>query len=593
MRKIYYSLLLCAATVCAGCQCEFDDTGLWNAIDDVTSRVDALESAAGRINSEMEALSAIVNALQNNIGITEVRPTADGYEIMFSDGKSVDIRHGKDGAAGQNGQNGKDGKDGVNTPEISLRPDEDGNYYWTLGGDWLVVDGERVRANGIDGKDGAAGKDGQDGAPGANSGDAPQVRINPDTGEWEISVNGGQTWSSTGVSAIGEAGAPGDSIFRSIDTDSDEYVLFVMTDGSEFRVPRHNPSMPVFTVEGADGVQVIKSGMTKRFKVVSDNVAGVSIQKPDGWRADFSDGVLAVTAPVAENIYAEEAGTVSIVAVSADNRSLITEFAVSIYELRILTFEDEDARFRRYEMPIGSETFSISTWSDLIDGQQYGGPMLYGDEDDYYMNEEPYFWYDQNNTELKHSFPEMYGYYCFWSGGHAISNYADTDIDGTGDAFHQLTIFGEQGSAGHNGSANFAVHFGYIDPSSSFNMTQNLPALEFGDSEARIIDHMWVMPNNYALYCYTYGNGLTSQLGDDDYVKITATGYGASDVETGKAEIVLAHGKEFIREWTRWDLSALGKVLRVEFNILGSSDNGYGFSQPAYFAYDDVAVRFY
>ena len=39
-------------------------------------------------------------------------------------------------------------------------------------------------------------------------------------------------------------------------------------------------------------------------------------------------------------------------------------------------------------------------------------------------------------------------------------------------------------------------------------------------------------------------------------------------------------------------VSAGGKVQKVEFNITGSSDNGHGFSQPAYFAYDDVAVRF-
>ena len=45
-------------------------------------------------------------------------------------------------------------------------------------------------------------------------------------------------------------------------------------------------------------------------------------------------------------------------------------------------------------------------------------------------------------------------------------------------------------------------------------------------------------------------------------------------------------------DWTKWDLSGLGKVLKVTFNVTGSSDNGYGFSQPAYFAYDDVAVRF-
>lgn len=38
--------------------------------------------------------------------------------------------------------------------------------------------------------------------------------------------------------------------------------------------------------------------------------------------------------------------------------------------------------------------------------------------------------------------------------------------------------------------------------------------------------------------------------------------------------------------------TALGKVVKIDFNVTGSNDNGYGFSQPAYFAYDDVAVRF-
>ena len=47
-----------------------------------------------------------------------------------------------------------------------------------------------------------------------------------------------------------------------------------------------------------------------------------------------------------------------------------------------------------------------------------------------------------------------------------------------------------------------------------------------------------------------------------------------------------------IDDWTKWDLSSLGKVKRVQFNIIGTNDNGFGFSQPAYFAYDDVAVRF-
>ena len=50
-----------------------------------------------------------------------------------------------------------------------------------------------------------------------------------------------------------------------------------------------------------------------------------------------------------------------------------------------------------------------------------------------------------------------------------------------------------------------------------------------------------------------------------------------------------------IQEWSLWDLSGLGNVLRVEFNLVGSDElyaSGYGLGAPGYFAYDNVAVRF-
>ena len=73
---------------------------------------------------------------------------------------------------------------------------------------------------------------------------------------------------------------------------------------------------------------------------------------------------------------------------------------------------------------------------------------------------------------------------------------------------------------------------------------------------------------------------------------IVATGYNG-DEKTGEAKLYLCNGpKEIVTDWTKFDLSGLGKVTRVTFNVTGSSDNGYGFSQPAYFAYDDVAVLF-
>ena len=104
---------------------------------------------------------------------------------------------------------------------------------------------------------------------------------------------------------------------------------------------------------------------------------------------------------------------------------------------------------------------------------------------------------------------------------------------------------------------------------------------------------MYVNNMDYALNCYIDGNGLTAKIGDDDWVKLVATGYNAAGEKTGTASIYLCNGpKNIMMDWTKWDLSGLGKVLKVTFNVTGSSDNGYGFSQPAYFAYDDVAVRF-
>ena len=86
------------------------------------------------------------------------------------------------------------------------------------------------------------------------------------------------------------------------------------------------------------------------------------------------------------------------------------------YELRVLTFEDEDAQFSEYTLDYADDWAgrTITTWSDLIDDPQYGGPLTYAD----FMSAK-YHWYDEGNTELAQTFPDNYAY-CFWGGGHAI-----------------------------------------------------------------------------------------------------------------------------------------------------------------------------
>ena len=263
------------------------------------------------------------------------------------------------------------------------------------------------------------------------------------------------------------------------------------------------------------------------------------------------------------------------------------------YELRVLTFEDADYKG-------GTNFAGGNNWTSLIDSPQYGGKLLYGESGGGVDSvDAAYKWTDKNNTWLSNTLSEGYGSWCYWSGGHAVSNYVSGEISKYGGFESQLTVYKkdvsglERTGGGHNGSNNFAVHYGYAD-NSGYGLGENaLPALTFADGTARVIDHMYVNNTDYALNCYIDGNGLTAKIGDDDWVKLVATGYNAAGEKTGTASIYLCNGpKNIMMDWTKWDLSGLGKVLKVTFNVTGSSDNGYGFSQPAYFAYDDVAVRF-
>ena len=554
MKRIIRTALIALVTAAVSACSMYDDTEIRDRLDGIDDKIASLEETVKGINSDIDALRQIVNALQQNVTIDRVEAGTDGYVIYFSDGTTAVITNGKDGA---------------NAPVISVAKDEtDGLWYWTIDGEWLVVDGQRIRAQGIDGEDGKPGEDAI----------APQVRINPDTRMWEISVDGGLTWESTGVIAEGQDGTGGSGIIVDVDYTSDAYnVIFTLADGTQISVPK---TISVeFDIEGLspDGVESIAYGKSKTYNVRISGMLNYIVNKPDGWRVSLSmaeDTTLTVTAPAKDNAYAETEGIVGIQLQSVTGEmSMVTVQVKALeYELRVLTFEGE-------------------YWSALIDNPQYGGPLLYGETG---MGPADYMWYDEGNTFLKHVMPENYGTTCYWGGGHAISNYVETDL-ANGDYLHQLAVYCKDpvtGFGGHGGSENFCVHFGYKD-GSPFNMTENLPAIEFGDGVARVVDHLYIMWNTYLANCVSNGNGLTAPLAPDGYVKVIAIGYDAEGVKIEQEpEYFLAGSNGNIQEWTKWDLSSLGKVSKIEFNVAGDSDNGYGFSQPAYFCYDDVAVRF-
>ena len=563
---------------------------LWGAIGDLEDRVTAVEDAVKKANSDLEALHTLVNALQNRITIDSVVADGDGYIIKLSDGRTVNISDGRNG----------------HTPVISVALDSDGLYYWTLDGEFMLdADGAKVRASAVDGKngengkDGADGKDGKDGVDGENGADGkdgadgidgkdgrdgvtPKIRINEDTGEWEYSLDDGETWTSTGVKAAGDKGdkgEKGDSFFADV-RESAENVVFELIDGTILTLPK-TVALSIAIVRDGSGVESFRELETKIFDVETVGVADWIVSHPDGWKASFDGVALKITAPSADNAYADKEGDVAVMVTAANGAGKIAKMAVSVsagegYELRILTFEDEDYK--------GSN--GAGYWTSMID-KEYGGPLLYGDYD--YCD---YQWCDDGNTMLTSGLVEVYDMRVFWNGGHAVSNYLLTDR-AQGDYTRQLSVYNTDPTAvygGHNGSKNFCIHFGYTD---FFSFSSSLPDLKFSDGVERVIDHMFVMITTYTAHSLLDGDGFTPAAGEDDWFGIVVAGFDSEGNETGTVSMNLFEpGRKMIQDWTKVDLSSLGKVASVKFNCAGSMKGSYGLNTPAYFAFDDVAVRF-
>lgn len=230
-----------------------------------------------------------------------------------------------------------------------------------------------------------------------------------------------------------------------------------------------------------------------------------------------------------------------------------------------LTFEDADWKG-------GDNYIGVNNWSSLIDDAQYGGPLLYPVSPD----AEIYNWNDENNTFLSHEFAGYYSSKAYYGGGQALSNYSMTDYS-TATCEEQLAIPVEKG---HNNSDNFCVFCGGESTPSDLVFSDNVP---------RVIDHMYVINTSYTLNEMTKED--TEFVNGDDWLKIVAVGYDKNDNVTGTTEFYLAKDGKFVTEWTKFNLSSLGKVLKVQFYVDGSCQNDYGLLTPAYFAYDDVVVR--
>lgn len=192
------------------------------------------------------------------------------------------------------------------------------------------------------------------------------------------------------------------------------------------------------------------------------------------------------------------------------------------------------------------------------------------------------------NTEpySKNTFSDKSGYFIFdnytssyktFGGGFTYTN--KTDIKTSGYANNSAITKGGVKSANYlTASTNIYTPAAFCFVS---NMNYNIKG-------------MYVTNSTYAYLSIKDGDNYARKFVANDWFKLTAIGLDSTGKETGRADFYLADYRDgksvLVDKWTWFDLSALGKVAKVKFEM-SSTDNGqYGMNTPAYFCIDGITI---
>ncbi len=253
------------------CTCEpYDDSELWNAIEDIYERLDALEDA---LDEQVKALRGMISGL---VTVTEVTTESDGTRRVYLSDETV----------------------------LIIAPEYDAKGMVTI----MTVEGVQVwaviNANGE--VEAVRGEDGNmipvvPNIPDAPAQIPPQVRLNEESGNYEISFDGGLSWAVTGTNGTGSgAGCNCPIIFTDVEVvdDGDEmypqplYVRLTLAGGQTITVTIEDVNRIMFS----DGMNIYESYYLAPGSVLEDlslmapsgGLEDIIVTKPDGWKVSYT-----------------------------------------------------------------------------------------------------------------------------------------------------------------------------------------------------------------------------------------------------------------------------------------------------------------
>lgn len=256
MKKALLAIAAFAALLC-GC----DKYG--DRLDEIESRISALEQTCMDINANISTIQKIVDAQAAGISIKSVEKVDNGFQITFSDGTSYYIVNGPKG----------------DSPAIQAVKDAaDGKFYWKVNDEWLRT---------------------EDGAKVPVTGATPQLKI--EDGEWFVSIDGGTTWEKLGVAKGGT-----DITF----TEDDTAYYFDFGDGNVAKIAK----MAAFILKvETDAVEVAAGkSVAVPYTIVGADATTHVVAEAQGYTAKVDESAKTVTITAGSSV---EAGYVIVKAI--------------------------------------------------------------------------------------------------------------------------------------------------------------------------------------------------------------------------------------------------------------------------------------
>jgi hypothetical protein len=183
----------------------------------------------------------------------------------------------------------------------------------------------------------------------------------------------------------------------------------------------------------------------------------------------------------------------------------------------------------------------------------------------------------------------------FWDGW-AYSNTSDVTTAGYTNQYSAIT------GAGFDTIASKGKNYGVAYVSTDWLTTKTIPLpMTFSDSTAHLMKGFYVTNSTYAALSMEQGDAFAKKFGgedgnDPDFYKLSIWGKNEG-IETDTIEFYLAdfrfedNSKDYIVKTWQWvELSSLGKMDTLLFNLSSSDVGVYGINTPMYFNVDNIYI---